>query len=125
MGWVSVLQLVPWDTVIANAPKVADAAKKLWNTVGRKPADTPDASAAAQPGAARSPQARLDAVESRLAELHAQMLASSELIKALAEQNAQLVERVEKHRVRVRYLSWAAGIALLLGAGSLGLWLSR
>lgn len=43
-------------------------------------------------------------METRTAELHAQMLASSELIKALAEQNAELVKRIEAIRVRVLVL---------------------
>lgn len=34
--WLVVLQSVPWTDVIRNAPKVADGAKKLWNTVNRK-----------------------------------------------------------------------------------------
>jgi hypothetical protein len=36
IGWLSVLQLVPWGEVISNAPKVAESAKKLWQVVGKK-----------------------------------------------------------------------------------------
>ena len=34
-GWVTVLQMVPWGEVIKNAPKVADGAVKLWNSVSK------------------------------------------------------------------------------------------
>ena len=38
-GWVTVLQMVPWGEVIKNAPKVADGAVKLWNSVSKKRVD--------------------------------------------------------------------------------------
>ena len=57
-------------------------------------------------------QARLAPLETTATNLHDQMLASSELIKTLAEQNAQLVARVEAHRVRVM---WLAGALVMLG----------
>jgi hypothetical protein len=47
------------------------------------------------------------------------MLASSELIKALAEQNGQLVARVEVNRVRVLWLSSATAAAALMSVASL------
>lgn len=40
------------------------------------------------------------------------MLASSELIKTLAEQNAQLIRRIEDNRKR---LVWLAGVAAAIG----------
>ena len=57
-------------------------------------------------------RARLATLETTATNLHDQMLASSELIKTLAEQNAQLVARVEAHRVRVM---WLAGALVMLG----------
>ena len=56
IGWLTVLQSVPWAEVVSNAPKVAAGAKKLWSAVGRKPsAETqiPDTTQAAL-----SPEAR-------------------------------------------------------------------
>ena len=44
--------------------------------------------------------------------MHHQMLESSALIRALADQNTQLIKRVEVSRIRVL---WLAGIVLLLG----------
>ena len=109
--WLVVLQSVPWTDVIKNAPKVADGAKKLWNTIGKKP-QVPESEAANDKGtmspevnAISALQLQLAAVESSVDDLHEQMLASSELIKSLAEQNTQLIERVELHRVRVLWLT--------------------
>lgn len=119
IGWLSILQSVPWSEVISNAPKVADGAKKLWKTVARKSATQATTGIDAQ--ATLSPEARaFAALETRItqmeaasAELHGQMLASSELITALAEQNAQLIKRIEANRKRVLWLG-AVTVALLI-----------
>jgi len=116
--WLVVLQSVPWAQVISNAPKVAEGAKKLWNTVARNaaPADPSTGRARAEVNPADATpqglQARLAALEVTVSDLHAQMLASSELIKALAEQNTQLVTRVEANRVRALRI----GVALVVVA---------
>ena len=110
IGWITILKTVPWADVISNAPKVADGAKKLWKTVAKKTgAQTSSTQAAPTTRSAgaqsTSPlETRVFEMETRTAELHAQMLASSELIKALAEQNAELVKRIEAIRVRVLVL---------------------
>lgn len=118
IGWLSIIQLVPWSDVIRNAPKVAEGAKKLWNTVSRKqpalevpaasvePVLTPEAQSIALL------QAQLAAAEAAISDLHEQMLESTELITALADQNTQLIRRVEVNRIRVL---WLAGITVVLG----------
>lgn len=131
IGWLTVLQAVPWSDVISNAPKVAEGAKKLWSTVSKKPATA--APAATDTGAAPPPptqalavlENRVATLEATAAQMHEQLVASSELIKALAEQNAQLVQRIEANRVRV---TWLAGVALLgavTGLISVTLWLTQ
>lgn len=107
IGWLAVLQAVPWGQVIDNAPKVVDGAKKLWSSVSRKPAaeefDVSDmqASSDEDPGIT---QKRLTALEKKTAELHEQMVTSSALIKELADQNTQLIARIEANRVRTAWL---------------------
>ena len=64
-------------------------------------------------------QEQLARQEEALSALNQQMLNSSELIQSLAEQNAQLVQRVEANRVRVRWLTLAV---LLLGLGLAVVW---
>jgi septal ring factor EnvC (AmiA/AmiB activator) len=106
MGWLSVLKLVPWGDVIESAPKVAVGAKKLWNSVGKKPVSASDASATSGALAeADTPLAALQTqvldLQAAVADLHQQMLESSALIGSLAEQNTQLIARVEVNRRRV------------------------
>jgi len=70
-------------------------------------------------------RARLATLETTAANLHDQMLASSELIKTLAEQNAQLIARIEAHRVRVMGLAGALGILGIIAVLGLVLALIR
>ena len=131
IGWLSVLQLVPWGDVISNAPKIADGAKKLWGTVAKKPPGMDFPAAGEQPRLLPQAQA-IAMLESQLAQaqlaldaLHAQMLASSELIKALADQNTQLVKCAETQRIRTRWLSVVTGVLALAVAASWVLLLAR
>lgn len=124
IGWFTVLKSVPWSTVISNAPVVADGAKKLWSAVANRSAGEAAAGADAAPVApaqaqgAKPIQEQLADARAESARLEDLMLASSELINALAEQNAQLVERVEALRVRTLLLTrLTAGLAVLAAAG--------
>ncbi len=117
--WLVVLQAVPWTDVIKNTPRVADGAKKLWNRVSKKSSTSSDPLALLAPIDASETlsvaqlQTRIAHIEAATAELHSQMLASSELINTLAEQNAQLVARIEAGRVRLR---WLMLLTVLFGA---------
>lgn len=111
---ITALKLVPWAEVVSNAPLVVDGAKKLWKTVGKKAAPdkeggaevelTPDAKTIA------ALLSRISSLEGDVADLQRKMVASAELIKALADQNAQLVRAVEVLRRRL------LGVIVILGA---------
>lgn len=127
IGWLTVLKLVPWTDVIKNAPQVADGAKKLWQSVGNKPPPsaetmgtvvrlTPEGQAIA------ALQARLLTLENATQNLHEQMLASSELIKSLAEQNTQLIRRAEVNRLRLLWLASVTAVVAVIAV--IGLTLS-
>lgn len=112
IGWLSVLKMVPWGEVIDNAPKVAQGAKKLWNSVGKKPAVDVSSTEGSHPleetaTSLATLQARVIALQSATAELHHQMQESSALIQSLAEQNTQLIGRVEVQRRRLLLLTLA------------------
>jgi hypothetical protein len=127
--WMTVLKSVPWVEVIRNAPKVADAARKLWTTVrsdqaaARVGATTAASAGTVVAGGSVSEnvvlRARLDATEAELRELHEQVLASSELIKELAEQNAGLVARAELNRRRTLWLAVATVVSLVVAGAAL------
>lgn len=123
--WLTLIKAVPWGDVISNAPKVAEGAKKLWNAVDkrREAIEPKEARAVADlPPELRSMQeleSRLAASETAVADLHTQMAASAELIKALAEQNAQLIRRAETSRIRVLWLAVVCGLIGIVAVTSL------
>ncbi|MDX9706055.1 MAG: hypothetical protein RBT86_00585 [Azospira sp.] len=97
IGWMTILSNVPWSDVIRNAPAVAEGAKKLWKKVGSNAGKGNVVDGG-------SPEERIAALHARVDELQAQMLASSEVIQSLAEQNAQLIARIESGRRRLALL---------------------
>lgn len=117
IGWISLLSAVPWKDVISSAPAVADSAKKLWNTVTKKvpleniPTFELTAGASTDSEVINKLLDKLNELDATVIELQKQMLASSELIKALADQNTALIKRVEVNRLRLR---WIAGVVAIL-----------
>ena len=124
--WFALFSAIPWTDVITHAPTVAKGAKKLWQQISsRKAADTetPGGSTVADPVA--RPEARIAALETRLAESDARKQQSAELLAALASQNADLVRATEELRRRVRTLGIGLGIALVLAFAALAVSLLR
>lgn len=122
--WFALLKTVPWTDVIANAPTVANGAKKLWNSVsGKSPvAEIPPAAPqATAPGESETAamRAELRALKITTTELHQQMLTSSELIRELAEQNTALIKRVESYRMRLWWLAVAVALVAALALANL------
>lgn len=118
---LNVLSNIPWGQVIENAPKVADGAAKLWGKVTGSQKSAGSAQGLGGSASTNAPtetealRSQLLALEASMKDLEEQMRASSELIKALADQNTQLVQRIELNRVRLRRLAWmVAGSGLLL-----------
>jgi len=116
---------------MGNAPMVVDGAKKLWNAIAKKSRSPEIAAPTGQPALSPEAQAistlqiQLAAVEAAASDLHDQMLASSELIKALAEQNTQLIKRIEANRVRVLWLAGATVVIGIVAVSNLTLTLVR
>ena len=120
-GWVAVLQMVPWGEVIKNAPKVADGAVKLWNSVSRKKADDAVSSessevvVAADINALERLEYRLQEAQDSINDLQAQVVQSAEVIKELASQNTQLVAQIESNRKAVTVLGVVLALSILAG----------
>lgn len=124
--WFALFSAIPWTDVITHAPTVAKGAKKLWQQISsRKAADTetPGGSTVADPVA--RPEARIAALETRLAESDARQQESAELLAALASQNADLVRAAEELRRRVRTLGIGLGVALVLALAALAISILR
>ena len=107
IGWLTLLKAVPWVEVARKAPEVAESAKKLWNTIAKNSAKT-EVEVQSETNSFASDEhgtdwlkERLSAYEAAYADLHKQMLTSAELIKTLAEQNAQLINAIELQRKRL------------------------
>ncbi len=115
LNWLTLLKAVPWGEVARNAPVIAENAKKLWSTVARK---SPKQELEVRNVFTSEDQEinwlkeRLNTIEAANTDLHNQMLTSAELMKALADQNAQLINRIELNRIRILRL---AAITIAIG----------
>jgi sigma54-dependent transcription regulator len=126
---LSALSNIPWTQVVENAPWLAERAARLWNAV--KPKKANQASGSNAKAVLDSALSATDDLKSRLVEmeehvlrLEEQMATSAELIKVLAEQNTQLVRRIELNSVRLNRLTTATVIgAFILSATIVFLWL--
>ncbi|MCR2745862.1 hypothetical protein [Limnobacter parvus] len=121
VGWVAVLQMVPWGEVIKNAPKVADGAVKLWNSVSKKKSldgAGNEISGVVLPGDGNvfgQFEHQLQEAQARIDDLQTQVVQSAEVIKELASQNAQLVAQIEANRKAVTVLGVVVAL-LVIGA---------
>lgn len=105
----TVLANIPWGQVVDNAPKVAEGAAKLWSSVTRRRQSAEQAEASettTPPGRplteAEQLRQQVQRLEASVRDIEAQMQASTELIKSLAEQNTQLVAGIELNRRRLQ-----------------------
>lgn len=121
IGWLKFIQSVPWTDVISNAPKVADGAKGLWERVSKKAGVTTQPQSSS-PTPDAEPVTELEQLRADLAQLsdqhqqlQTQVVAATELINSLAQQNQKLVHRIDRMQ---SYLLW---LLLLVVLGALGL----
>jgi hypothetical protein len=119
IGWLTVLQSVPWSDVVRNAPRVAAGAKKLWDNVANKSAANPDPAADGSGLASTPAPATLEGLQHQVLSLQAasahlqqRLIESSDLIGTLAEQNAQLIQGMQVLR---RRLFWQGAALVLVG----------
>lgn len=125
IGWITVLQSVPWTEVVRNAPKVAAGAKKLWGSLGNRKTES-EASSVIDDAVPTAPmtlaemQERLGLLQEGTAELKQRLIESTSLIDALAEQNTQLIASTQALN---RRLKWLTVLVVLLGVtGGVLLW---
>jgi len=126
---VTILSNIPWASVIEGAPKIADSAKRLWNSISnRKPKPIEIEDVAAESDVNRKLTSldlapltlRIHAIEASAEEFRAALLDATKLISELAQQNTALVERIELNRRRIqRQMIGILGVAVFLTAAAI------
>jgi hypothetical protein len=123
LGWLAVLKSVPWAEVVRNAPLVATGAKKLWDTVAvKKGGFQPQADMPQEPPTLEGLQAQVANLQAMMTESQRRLGDSSALVAELAEQNSQLIARIEALRKRQIWLTRGLLLTVVLAASAL--WLS-
>lgn len=116
---------IPWMNVIASAPKVFDSAMDLFNRIAKKkslnkvPSDSDSHNDFPQDKIIDSLQSRTIELEAAVADLNDKILAASEVIKVIAEQNTQLIKRAETNRLHIIRLSLAVAAVTIVAIISL------
>ncbi|MGB8436202.1 MAG: hypothetical protein WCE38_18275 [Burkholderiales bacterium] len=119
-SWIAAFKVIPWGDVIAAAPTVARTARDLWRGLSKsRSTDTVASAAGAAPGGP-TPTAyeEIQSLRTDLTETRAQLLASSEVLQALAEQDEKLIAAIEVLRVRTRVLAFVC-VALAIACAVL------
>ena len=102
LNWIAAFKLIPWANVAAAAPDILKGAKGLWARTGKSAAARREG-AVADTGYDGS-LASINRLVVRVDELETEQRSASDLINALAEQNAQLIAAVSVLRSRMRAL---------------------
>ena len=125
------LKVIPWKEVVTAAPSILEGTRKLWNTVSKTedqappppPAEPMKETGSAEADRLTAIDARVRALEARTTEISREAVSSADLMRSLAEQNAQLVKAVEILRVRTRRLIWFSVVLAVAGC-ILFLWIT-
>ena len=130
-AWLKVLKSVPWSEVISAAPQVASSARRLWDTVGGKGVRMPntelDETVAHMPlddGMALV-AAQVEQQDIAITQLQGQVREASKLIAELADQNAQLIAKLQAARERLTLIGFTAAASGVLAVIALALVLAR
>ena len=125
-GWWTVLRTVPWSEVISAAPQVANGARRLWDTVNRNWQGMPDGPMGMAPEMAGQEDDVFDVLirsvernDAEITDLRNQMRSASEIIANLADQNAQLIAKVDAQRQKMTWMGVTAALSGLLSVVAL------
>jgi len=125
IGWITALKVIPWGDVIEAAPQIVKGARKFFaRTSEVNPAADAAPVVGSEPDEVSLARARIEQLETRLAEMAEQQQASAGLIESLAEQNAKLVQVLDVLRMRVKLVS-IVGACLAVALLALAGWVLR
>ena len=114
------LKSLPWSTILSNAPLIVEGAKKLAALVKSKPAD--EAISQEQTAFEGDPPPELSVLRARVQRLEEEQRQASELVRKLAESQAQMAQVLEALRARAR-LNMRVAVISLAGLVALLLWM--
>ena len=123
LSWLTALKAVPWADVVQAAPGIVQGARKLFTAAKEYAGSGSEAATGATSGTPRGTlDARLHSMEAAIDGLQGEQRSTAELIRSLAEQNANIIAALDLMRGRVRILTGAcAALAIALGALALAL----
>jgi hypothetical protein len=104
INWIAAFKIIPWTDVIAAAPTVARTARDLWRGISKT--ESPDSVEGPTTGVPPTVEGEIQSLRTELAETRAQLLSSSEVLRALAEQDEKLIAAIEVLRARTRVLAF-------------------
>ena len=115
LSWLSALKAVPWADVVQAAPAIVQGARKLFTAAKSYAGATANDTRAQEKPVQRMDFAgRVLEIEQTIATLQAEQRASAELIRSLAEQNANIVAALDQLRRRIRVLSVLSVLLVLV-----------
>ena len=115
------LKSLPWSTIISNAPLIVDGAKKLVSMVKSKPAA--ETTSPATDTFSGDPRSEVGALLLRVQRLEEEQRQAAELVRAMAESQAQMTQVLEALRARARLSVRIAVISLVGVVALLLLWI--
>lgn len=123
ISWRTALKFIPWQNVLQAAPSVLNGAKQLWQ--GTRPHVNVSAPIADIPDITTDPvgnlKARVLQLEKTSYDTSMQTAQAADVVKALAEQQQQLVSEITKLRIRFRVLVMIA-VVLIVSVLKLLIW---
>ena len=107
LSWLTALKAVPWADVVQAAPGIVQGARKLFQSAKTYAGSQGDSAGAAAERSGGALNERLQQIDASLQALQSEQRTSAELIRSLAEQNANIVAALDVLRNRVRVLTGA------------------
>jgi hypothetical protein len=119
--WSTLIKVIPWTELVTAAPKIVEQARKIAAAARRSRAEAGPATAPS-PAPTVTLETRVSRVEAQLVAMSDEEVTSAELLKSLADQNAQIVIALQGMDTRVRRLTRAVAVLATLLCG-LVVWL--
>jgi hypothetical protein len=113
------LKSLPWSTIVSNAPLIVDGAKKLVSLVKRK--QTSDVTSPAAETFDGDSQSEVAGLRARVRRLEEEQRQAAELLRAMAESQAEIAQALQALRARAK-LTLRVAMISLVGVAAVVIW---